>query len=308
MNSNFFAKPPKVLWQTPGKDLRRQLWRMLLSIPRYVLQSLVPFYPRPDAPQPLPPQTADPDEAQLAQCQWVFDQAENRRIHLEQKGQSTFTVMVFLVPLITSVLLFLFRESSPDGLGYEVAVCSLIASGTLLLLAFISVMRAISVQERETLFLGAVIDLKNGQFRKYNRSFHARGLLYCAAVNTAMNDHIAQFVKGARILTACAVLLLVAAAVAAATRFSPTPGSPVRTEIAGQINLSTASMAPLQEEIEKLRIEIAALANTANRDDRINLLEARVAALEENIDRLQKTLSSASASRTRSMKSNEHSR
>jgi len=38
-------------------------------------------------------------------------------------------------------------------------------------------------------------------------------LLYCAAMNEAMNDHIAQFVKGTHILTAAAVIALVVAAI-----------------------------------------------------------------------------------------------
>ena len=36
--------------------------------------------------------------------------------------------------------------------------------------------------------------------------FHAKGLLHCATMNAAVNDHIAQFVKGAYTLLAVAVI------------------------------------------------------------------------------------------------------
>jgi hypothetical protein len=85
-------------------------------------------------------------------------------------------------------------------------------SAVCLLLGFISAIRAVGVKENQTLFLDSVLT-EDGQFRKYSEAFRARGLLYCASMNTAMNDHIAQFVKGAHILTAIAVLVLLAAAI-----------------------------------------------------------------------------------------------
>src|SRR5215213_9994728 len=84
------------------------------------------------------------------------------------------------------------------------AICDavVLVIGILLLLsAFISAVRAISIRPRLTLFLDAVVDEK-GQFRKYDSAFHAQGLLFCATYNTTVSNHIAEFVKGAHILTA----------------------------------------------------------------------------------------------------------
>lgn len=70
-----------------------------------------------------------------------------------------------------------------------------------MILSLISIIRAVSVQIRESLFIDAVIDTDKETFRTYDRQFHARGLLYCASVNSAMNAHIGQFVRGAHILS-----------------------------------------------------------------------------------------------------------
>ena len=163
--------------------------------------------------------------------QWIFDQAEERRVNLEQKAQSTFGLMVFLVPLLASLFVFIISRGTTSS-TLIVTLVLVSVSAVFLLLGFISAVRAVAVKESETLFLDSVLT-EDGQFRKYSEAFRARGLLYCASMNTATNDHIAQFVKGAHILTAVAVLVLLVAAVPTSLVFLRLPSSPAETKIVG---------------------------------------------------------------------------
>lgn len=61
--------------------------------------------PRDIADFPDSPSDANVSDSLVKECQWIFDQAKQRRNALEQKAQSTFSLMVFLVPLLTSVFL-----------------------------------------------------------------------------------------------------------------------------------------------------------------------------------------------------------
>jgi hypothetical protein len=233
---------------------------MLSSIRDIVCQAIVPFERQPPAIDDLPEPDVQVTESHLKECQWIFDQADARRIYLEQKAQSAFALMLFLVPLLASLFAFLIKASSHTT-SRTVAIGFLAVSGVLGLLGFISVVRAVSVKNTETLFLGAVVDLKDGQFRQYDYAFHARGLLYCASINTAMNDHIAMFVKSGQVLTAGAVIALVIAAIPAGIAFSSLAQSATDVKIVTQVNASIGELVGLREEVANLRKEITALAN-----------------------------------------------
>jgi hypothetical protein len=263
---------------------------MFFSIIWIVWQAITPFNLRPEEPQTLPDSAIEPDETQVAQCQSIFDQAESRRTHLEQKAQWTFALIVFLVPLLASIFVFLLRDTTANAASRTLSIAFLSVSAGLLLLGFISAVRAVSVQAREMLFLAAVVDPKDGQFRKYNKSFHARGLLYCAAMNTAMNDHIAQFVKGAHILTVAAVIVLPAAAIPAGMAFTDHPSPAIRAEVMGPVSLSSPDLTALRDDISSLRKDIAILANSRTEEDWLKLLEARVTKLETNLSELQRAV------------------
>lgn len=74
------------------------------------------------------------------------------------------------------------------------------------MLSFISALRAMTIKYSESLFIHSVIETDSTSFRQYESEFHAKGLLHCASMNAAVNDHIAQFVKGAYTLLAMAVI------------------------------------------------------------------------------------------------------
>jgi hypothetical protein len=163
-------------------------------------------------------------------------------------------------------------------------------------LAFISAVRAVAVKGGETLFLDSVIH-ESGQFRKYNEGFHARGLLYCASMNTAMNDHIAQFVKGAHILSAASVLLLLAAAIPSGAVFLRLPASPTQTQIVGPVSLSLPELTALRDDVANLKNDVQKLSNGKASEEQFKLLGKRVANLDAKLAALQKGKRAAQTSK-----------
>ena len=286
MNSKFIAKPPQLVrWGS----LTNHLMRMFRRIGFIVWQIVVPFNSRPEEIEPFPEfdPTFTVTEKHVEQCQWIFDQAEERRVRLEEKAQSTFGLMVFLVPLLASLFVFIItRGTTSRTLTFTLILVGM--SGVCLLLAFVSAVRAVAIKEGETLFLSSVLT-EDGQFRKYSDAFRARGLLYCASMNTATNDHIAQFVKGAHILTAAAVLVLLLAALPTTLVFLRLPSSPVQTQIVGPVNVFTPELSALRADVTNLRGDIQKLSNGKVSQDEFKLLEEQVIRLDTKLSALQRT-------------------
>ena len=288
MSPRFIAEPPLPVHRG---SLRKHLRQMLLRLWFIVWQIVVPFKSRPEEIDAFPEPTAEVSDAHVEQCQWIFDQAEERRVHLEQKAQSTFGLMVFLVPLLASLFVFIITRATTSGASIRaVAIGLLVISAVLLLLGFISAVRAVAVKTIETLYLHSVID-EAGQFREYKKAFHAQGLLYCAAMNQAMNDHLAQFVKGAHILTAAAVITLVVASVPTGVMLSSLPSSsPTQTKIVGPVDVSSPELTGVRDDIANLKKDIGKLSNSNSTDDGLKKLEERVAKLEAKLREMQKAM------------------
>lgn len=206
----FRAQPPRPV---PASGLTKHLLLFVKSFAYFLWQIVIPFHTQPEPIADFPDSAVDGgvNESTVKECQWIFDQTEQRRNSLEQKAQSTFGLMVFLVPLITSAFLYILSKSVPGKLRATVLVLLLIA-GVFLLLGFVSALRAVGVKASQTLTAGAVLK-ENGTFRRYEAAFHAKGLLYCASMNTATNDHLAQFVRGAHAMTGTAILIVLLACI-----------------------------------------------------------------------------------------------
>jgi hypothetical protein len=261
----------------------KYLERLARNLGWILLQTIIPFNPRPEEPQPLPSQTGKIDDAQIILCQAIFDQAEERRTHLEQKAQWTFAIIVFLMPLLTSLYLFMFRDTPTNPTGHTISICFIALSGVLVALGFISAVRAISVQAREALFVPALVDLKTGMFRRYSKSIHSRGLLYCAAMNTAMNDYIAQFVKGAHILVSCAVIALSLAAVPAIFEFTNHASAPTQTNIIGSVSVTSAQLDALHDKVGELKDVFVKYGEDRIDHNQLQLLQDRITKLETEL-------------------------
>jgi hypothetical protein len=269
-------------------SLRNHLGQILLGLRFLVWQVLVPSNYPPEEIDPLPEPTAEVNEAQVKQCQWIFDQVEERRVHLEQKAQSTFGLMVFLVPFLVFLFVFIISRPTTSGTGIRaVAIGLLIITAVLLLLGFISAVRAVGVQASETFFLDSVID-KAGQFLEYDKAFRARGLLHRAAMSQAKNDQLAQFVKGAHILTAVAVVALVVAAVPTSVVLSSRPLSLTQTQSAEPADVSSPELLALRDEVTHLKQEIGKLpSNSQTAEGDLKNLEDKVAKLDAKLSEMQ---------------------
>ena len=101
---SFIAAPPQPI---PPGSLKAHFRRMLGSLRALIWQIVVPFKARPDeiAEFPEPPGQITDDQVELSK--WIFAQSKERRDHLEQKAQSTFGLMLFLVPLLASLFIFI---------------------------------------------------------------------------------------------------------------------------------------------------------------------------------------------------------
>lgn len=269
MRNRFFAEPPKAItW----RSLPEHLFHLVKSIAFQVWQVFVPFEAEPEAIPDFPETTQGTNngEATVKQCQWIFDQAEQRRNQLEQKAQSTFSLMVFLAPILTSVFIYVVSKATA-GIFREVIIGLICLSGLFLLLGFISAIRAIAVKSNQTLSLDLVID-SDGAFLPYDEVRHAKGLLYCASINTAKNDHLAQFVRGTHSMTAIAVIFVILAAIPASFTVATRSEAIARTTVVGTVLVSPASPQSKQ----------ATPTEIANLSEQVQALESRVIFLESN--------------------------
>ena len=206
----FMASKNKVAWPRSICQIVRAVVKSIFGFGYLFLQPLIPYEAGPTIPKKeLPEEAGDVANEQLAQCQAIFDTSEARRAHIEQKAQWLFTAIAFLMPALGSVLVFLIRDPAFRTQVCPLSLGILLAAACLLILCFIAASRAMAVRAREILHIHAVVDRQTGRFLEYRRVFHAQGLLYCATMNTATNDHIAQFVRSGQILLTSAVGLFV---------------------------------------------------------------------------------------------------
>ena len=180
---------------------------------------------------PLSEETRDPTDEQLAQCQALFDSCEARCAHVEKKAQWTFTAYPFLIPALASVLVLLIRDTAFEAANYPLSLVFLSISTCLLILSFISALRAIAIHPRQSLYIGAVINEENGTFLEYNKTRHAQGLLYCTIMNTSINDHIAQLVKGAHILLSFSVIFFTSGMIVTGYQMAARMAPPTKSEM-----------------------------------------------------------------------------
>ncbi|MEQ8347975.1 MAG: hypothetical protein RIB84_08895 [Sneathiellaceae bacterium] len=288
MKINFTAKPPLPAWKGRYGGIGKHVGKLIRNFFFVIWYAIIPFNFRPEENEILSDTTGDIDDGQINLCQSMFDQTEERRNKLEQKAQWTFALIIFLVPIFVSMFFYVYKDMLYDARIRYFSLVFLSISGGLLFLGFISVVRAVSVQAREILFIGALIDLDKQQFRTYSKIFHAKGLLYCVIMNTAMNDHIAQFVKGAHILTASAVIFLLVAAVPAGIAFTEPAFSQVQTRILGPVSISFPDPGLLRDKVRGAQDLIpTAKIDDAATGEIIKSLEEKIVDLERKIDEIK---------------------
>jgi hypothetical protein len=294
----FLARPPKRAWTW---STRRWVLAFATSITYFTLVLITPLIPYESAPQQpeedFPEEVGNPTDEQLAQCQTIFDDTEARRAHIEQKAQWAFTVIAFLVPSLASVFAFLLRGSSVSSDSRVITLVLLGISAFLLFLSFVAAVRALAIRRREFLYFDSVINSDTGYFRKYDKALHAQGLLYCANVNTATNDHVAQFVKSAYLAMFSAVIIFSLAAVTTGFQMSSQRTiPPTKTELVGTVSFSPNDISALHDDVGEVSAAITAQANSlSNQKQQMEFILDRMTTLESEVGALQKQISRGDA-------------
>ena len=284
MSFPYIAEPPQPIRR---RELASHIRQVLVRLRFIVWQILVPFRSNPEEIPAIPEPKNEIDPEQLEQSQWLFDQADKRRVHLEQKAQSTFGLMTFLVPLLASSFVFLISKTAGVSTVSRSLVLTLLTlAAVLLLFGFISAVRAVSVKTIQSLYLQSVVD-ETGEVRKFDKPFRLRGLLWCTSMNEAMNDHLAQFVKGAHLLTAGAVILVTVAAVPAAIMLNNLPAGPTVTKIVGTVDVASEDLTRLRADLTTIRGDLTALERSSVSPKEIVALKNKVGDLELRLKKLQ---------------------
>jgi hypothetical protein len=238
----------------------------------------------------LPETDAEATSEQVEQSKWIFEQGEARRAILEEKARSTFNTITFLVPFLGSTFLILFQQITAESLVRGVAIAFFAISAAMLLIAFISIVRAVAVQKMEMPFIQSVLDQKL-DFRKYDRAWHARGYLQCAMRNTGLNDMIAQLVKGAHVLTAVAVVSFFLAAIFSGLAYIHYDVPPSEVKLAAPVEIKSADLVAVRSSLDRLGGDVAALSRKASSQDAIDVMKLQVQDLETRLMAIELQLS-----------------
>ena len=282
-SDSYVAQPPARI-ALFSKDGARALWSYMKLLGLIIVQPVLPFRPAPGLPANPPEPSKGVDDKQLAQCVKIAEREETTRKYLEEKARSTFGMTSFVAPLLFAVLIFLLGRTSSSVWNVWGFLFGSLALA-LLILSFLSVLRAQAVQERQELFLQSIIDQDKKDFRIYDAGFYARGLLWCASVNTAMNAHIAQFVRGAQILTGLTAITTVLAAIPAAFLFS-NPVTPVsKTEVVGSVAVTASQVEEVRSQLSQIAAEVKLLNDRQQFGKEILQLQFRLQELEQRVAR-----------------------
>lgn len=285
-NSNskgYIAQPPRPLSLRSGVGSFKFYLASLSAFWRILYQPLVPFSSYPDSPEDPPKPSGEINEKTVDQCQHIYNDTERSRTYLEDKARSTFTFIAFLTPLLITSLVYVLKESTVDSRArlYSMIIGSMVV--VFIVLSFISVARAVSVQKREALFLGSVIDFDNADFYSYDSARHCRGLLWCASINAAMNAHIAQFVKGAHVLITLAVLcscVLLGPLISIQSNYET---KPVKAMITDTVIFSSTQLDVIGSQLKSIDENIKGYFSLTQKHDKSIKLRQNIVNIQEKI-------------------------
>lgn len=280
---SFFTKPLSAWGRHPSRSFRQEFWNALRSLKEVLLYALIPRVARPEQPDDPPGPTDENkpvDDGTLVQCKEIYEQIEAGHSYLDEKARSTFGVIAFLAPLLIAAVTYLLTHSSGSGFSRILSLTLGAIAFTLLVLGFISTVRALAVQGREVLFLNTVIDPAIPSIRPYDSTRHAQGLLYCASVNAAFNAHISQCVRSAHVLTALAVITATLSALPGFIALANQEEGSTKTEIIAPISVKIDGTTTINDSIKQIGDELKANSVTLTQ---VNAIKARLDTLEDRI-------------------------
>jgi hypothetical protein len=178
----------------------------------YVHYSQTPEPPAAEITDTFPAGAITEKEVEL--CKDIFEKVEARGDRLEEKANYLLAVIAFLMPVALSLAIYSITKVDNKLYKYTILFCDVVVL-FLLFTAFIAASKIIIVQGRQNLHFFSVIKDNGSEIRPYNPEFYSRGLLWCASYNTAINDHIADYLRGCHLFTIISVFLLVFSAMPA---------------------------------------------------------------------------------------------
>ena len=142
--------------------------QFILGFAYMSVRPLIPYEAAPGHPKrSFVEVTGQCTQEQLTLCRSIFDEGVTRRRHVEQKAQWTFTAIAFLLPTLASVLFFFLRDAGVQWVDHPLLLAAVVGSTALLVLSFVSALRAMAIKYSEALFVHAVIEEDGSKFRSY---------------------------------------------------------------------------------------------------------------------------------------------
>lgn len=298
---SFNTKPLNAWGSTPGRSIIKDMLHAIRALKEVLLYAIIPRVARPEPPldPPAPRDKNIPvEDGTLSQCKEIYEQIEAGRDYLDAKARSTFGVIAFLAPLLIAAFTFLLTNSNGSGLARIFALAFGAVAFILLVLGFVSTVRALAVQGRDVLFLETVIDSAIPAIRPYDITRHAQGLLYCSSVNATFNAHISQCVRSAHVLTALAVVIAIVAAIPALAVLATQKEAIAKTQIVSPIEVKMVEAASINDSIKQIRDELKATNITVSSTVQIKNINIRLDALDAKVD----AIIAARAARPRAQK------
>jgi hypothetical protein len=227
---------------------------------------------------------------QVELCRLVYDTEEHRLEKLEAKSTAVLSLMAVLTPLLVSAAVYIASSSGFAAKERKFALVLCTLSFLLLLIAFIASVRANLIRARPSLHIHSVIDPKTDVIKPFNSDYFGRGLLWCASVNSAVNDHIADFVRAAQLFVVFSVILLVFAAAPVLVMLKPAAKP---QEITGTVQVQSAALQEISGSMTKTSDALAQLEKDRGRMEEIernlSALQIKIAELEKQVAAEKKT-------------------
>lgn len=225
-------------------------------------------------------------EEQLDLCKRIYDEEEKRHERLEQKATILLSVVALVVPLLVSGAYFIATKEGFNPIAKVGGLVFTCFAGILLLVSFISLLRALAIKPRINLSVYSLFNTYPEGVKRYNPDFYGRGLLYCSSVNGALNNLLADFVRAAQVFLVVAVFLEASCSIPLILTLTPSDSI---QEVKGKVTIESAGLDKAVELENKLLTTINILRDRVwDLESQAREERTRIEALERNAKKHKK--------------------
>lgn len=265
----FLAEPPRRLTYCQIVKFKT-IWKLAKKIWYFTCLTVTPFEPRVVSPSGFDDGPyGDISQGQLSVCKSIYDEANDRITKIDQKATAMLSAIAVFIPLMISALVLLRTSSEVHVFFFVTGIISVIS----LTMAFVAVYRALSIRGFESMFLNVIVDKDTKKVKDISKGDYGKGLLYCASVNQALNDHRADFVRASQTLSMIAVFFLALSATPALYSMSS------KNKTQEVKNTGTNTSANIEADLRKLSLSLEIIAND------LGALKEEVADINRNVEK-----------------------